>query len=44
MLLIIVFSFIIIGVYVIIGIIDEGPNLKDYIYFILIMLGVLLEV
>lgn len=42
MLLIIVFSFIIIGVYVIIGIIDEGPNLKDYIYFILIMLGVLL--
>lgn len=42
MLLIIVFSFIIIGVYVIIGIIDEGPNLKDYIYFILVMLGVLL--
>lgn len=42
MLLIIVFSFIIIGVYVIIGIIDEGPNLKDFIYFILIVFGVFL--
>lgn len=40
MLLIIVISFIIIGVYVIINIIDKGPNLKDFIYFILIMLGV----
>lgn len=42
MLLIIVISFIIIGVYVIINIIDKGPNLKDFIYFILIMLGVFL--
>lgn len=42
MILIIVISFIIIGVYVIINIIDEGPNLKDFIYFILIMFGVFL--
>mgnify|MGYP006384816487 FL=1 len=42
MLLIIVISFIIIGVYIIINIIDRGPNLKDFIYFILIMLGVFL--
>jgi hypothetical protein len=42
MLLSIVISFIIIGVYVIINIIDEGPNLKDFIYFILIMFGVFL--
>lgn len=42
MLLIIVISFIIIGVYVTINIIDKGPNLKDFIYFILIMLGVFL--
>lgn len=40
MILIIVISFIIIGVYVIINIIGEGPNLKDFIYFILIMFGV----
>ena len=42
MLLSIVISFIIIGVYVIINIIGEGPNLKDFIYFILIMFGVIL--
>lgn len=42
MLLSIVISFIIIGVYVIINIIGEGPNLKDFIYFILIMFGVFL--
>lgn len=42
MILIIVISFIIIGVYVTINIIDKGPNLKDFIYFILIMLGVFL--
>ena len=42
MLLIIVISFIIIGVYVIINIIDKGPNLKDFIYFILIMFGIFL--
>ena len=42
MLLSIVISFIIIGVYVIISIIGEGPNLKDFIYFILIMFGVFL--
>ena len=42
MLLIIVISFIIIGIYVTINIIDRGPNLKDFIYFILIMLGVFL--
>lgn len=42
MLLIIVISFIIIGVYVIINIIDRGPNLKDFIYFILIVLGIFL--
>lgn len=42
MLLSIVISFIIIGVYVIINIISEGPNLKDFIYFILIMFGVFL--
>lgn len=40
--LIIVVSFIIIGVYVIINIIGEGPNLKDFIYFILIVFGVFL--
>ena len=33
MILIIVISFIIIGVYVIINISDEGPDLKDFIYF-----------
>ena len=44
MLLSIVISFIIIGIYVTINIIDRGPNLKDFIYFILIMLGVFLEV
>ena len=38
--LIIVVSFIIIGVYVIINIIDEEFDLKDYIYFILITLGI----
>jgi hypothetical protein len=42
MLLIIVISFIIIGIYVTINIIDRGSNLKDFIYFILIMLGVFL--
>lgn len=42
MLLIIVISFIIIGVYVIINIIDEEMDLKDYIYFILIVFGVFL--
>jgi hypothetical protein len=42
MILIIVISFIIIGVYVIINIIDKGPNIKDYIYFILITFGVFL--
>lgn len=42
MLLIIVVSFIIIGVYVIINIIDEEFDLKDYIYFILITLGIFL--
>lgn len=42
--LIIVVSFIIIGVYVIINIIDEEFDLKDYIYFILITLGIFLEV
>lgn len=42
MLLSIVISFIIIAVYVIINIIGEGPNLKDFIYFILIMFGVFL--
>lgn len=40
--LIIVISFIIIGVYVIINIIDEEFDLKDYIYFILITLGIFL--
>lgn len=40
--LIIVVSFIIIGVYVIINIIDEEFDLKDYIYFILITLGIFL--
>lgn len=44
MLLIIVVSFIIIGVYVIINIIDEEFDLKDHIYFILITLGIFLEV
>lgn len=44
MLLIIVVSFIIISVYVIINIIDEEFDLKDYIYFILITLGIFLEV
>ena len=42
MLLIIVVSFIIIGVYVIINIIDEEFDLKDHIYFILITLGIFL--
>lgn len=42
MLLIIVVSFIIISVYVIINIIDEEFDLKDYIYFILITLGIFL--
>lgn len=42
MLLSIVISFIIIGVYVIINIIGERPNLKDFIYFILIVFGVFL--
>lgn len=42
MLLSIVISFIIIGVYVIINIIGEGPNLKDLICFILIVFGVFL--
>lgn len=42
MLLIIVVSFIIIGVYVIINIIDEEFDLKDYIYFVLITLGIFL--
>ena len=42
MLLSIAISFIIIGVYVIINIIGEGPNLKDFIYSILIMFGVFL--
>lgn len=42
MLLIIVISFIIISVYVIINIIDEEFDLKDYIYFILITLGIFL--
>lgn len=42
MLLIIVVSFIIISVYVIINIIDEEFDLKDYIYFILIILGIFL--
>lgn len=42
MLLSVVISLIIIGVYVIINIIGEGPNLKDFIYFILIMFGVFL--
>ena len=42
MLLSIVISFTIICVYVIINIIGEGPNLKDFIYFILIMFGVFL--
>lgn len=40
--LIIVVSFIIISVYVIINIIDEEFDLKDYIYFILITLGIFL--
>lgn len=40
--LIIVVSFIIIDVYVIINIIDEEFDLKDYIYFILITLGIFL--
>lgn len=44
MILIIVISFIIIGVYVIINISDEGPDLKDFIYFLLIVFGVFLEV
>jgi hypothetical protein len=44
MLLIIVISFIIIGACVIINIIDEEIDLKDYIYFILIVFGVFLEV
>lgn len=42
MLLSVVISLIIIGVYVIINIIGEGPNLKDFIYFIPIMFGVFL--
>lgn len=42
MILIIVISFIIIGVYVIINISDEGPDLKDFIYFLLIVFGVFL--
>lgn len=42
MLLSVVISLIIIGVYVIINIIGEGPNLKDFIYFILIVFGVFL--
>lgn len=42
MLLSVVISLIIIGVYVIINIIGKGPNLKDFIYFILIMFGVFL--
>ena len=42
MILIIVISFIIIGVYVIINISDAGPDLKDFIYFLLIVFGVFL--
>ena len=42
MLLSVVISLIIIGVYVIVNIIGEGPNLKDFIYFILIVFGVFL--
>lgn len=42
MLLSVIISLIIIGVYVIINIIGKGPNLKDFIYFILIMFGVFL--
>lgn len=42
MLLSVVISLIIIGVYVIINIIGKGPNLKDFIYFILIVFGVFL--
>lgn len=42
MLLSVVISLIIIGVYVIINIIDEEFDLKDYIYFILITLGIFL--
>ena len=42
MLLSVVISLIIIGVYVIINTIGKGPNLKDFIYFILIMFGVFL--
>lgn len=42
MLLSVVISLIIIGVYVIINIIGEGPNLKDFIYFILIVFGIFL--
>lgn len=42
MILIIVISFIIIGACVIINIIDEEIDLKDYIYFILIVFGVFL--
>lgn len=42
MLLSVVISLIIIGVYVIINIIGGGPNLKDFIYFILIVFGVFL--
>lgn len=40
--LIIVISFIIIGACVIINIIDEEIDLKDYIYFLLIVSGVFL--
>lgn len=42
LLLIIVTSFIIIGIYVIINIVYEETNLKDFIYFILIVFGVFL--
>ncbi len=42
MLLSVVISLIIISVYVIINIIGKGPNLKDFIYFILIVFGVFL--
>ena len=42
MLLSVVISLILIGVYVIINIIGKGPNLKDFIYFILIVFGVFL--
>ena len=42
MILIIVTSLFIIGVYVIINTSDEGPDLKDFIYFLLIVFGVFL--